>query len=54
MIKTTQRRRNILSLVKDIQEVHPEFDIKDCFFILYDNKEITGSELDYLIDWMTL
>jgi len=51
---TTIRRRNILSLVKDTQEMHPEFSIKDCFFVLYDSKEITGGELDYLMDWMTL
>jgi len=51
---TTIRRRNILSLVKDTQEVQPEFDIKDCFFVLYDNEDITATELDYLMDWMTL
>jgi len=51
---TTIQRRNILSMCKDIQDVHPEFSIKDCFFLLYDNKDITGPELDYLIDWMTL
>ena len=28
--------------------------IKDCFFALYDDRMITGTELDYLIDWMTL
>ena len=51
---TRERRFEILDLVKDTQEVQPEFDYKDCFFSLYDNNDITGIELDYLIDWMEL
>ena len=51
---TRGRRFEVLDLVKDTQEVHAEFSYKDCFFSLYDNKDITIQELDYLIDWMTI
>jgi len=51
---TTIRRRSILSLVSEIQEVEPNFSIGDCFCVLYENNTITGPEFDYLVDWMTL
>lgn len=51
---TTIRRRAILSMVKDWQEINPTMSFKECFFLLYDDKMITGAELDYLMDWMTL
>ena len=51
---TPIRRRNILSMCKDIQEAIPQASIKDCFFTLYDDKDITGEELEYLIEWMTI
>ena len=51
---TTIRRRNIVSLCKEWQNEFPNMSIKDCFFALYNDKMITGAELDYLMDWMTL
>jgi len=51
---TPIRRRNILSLCQDWQGEFQDMSIKDCFFALYDDKDITGKELEYLIDWMTL
>ena len=50
---TTIRRRNILSLVKDIQLNNEDMTFMDSFFALHSSKEITTQELDYLIDWMT-
>ncbi len=47
---TRDRRKDIINLVSEIQDVHTEFSIKDCFFVLYDDKTITGAELDYLMD----
>ena len=51
---TRERRLQIVEQIKDVQEVHPEFSVKDSFFVLYDNEDISGTELDYLMDWMTL
>ena len=51
---TRERRFEILDEVKEWQAVNSNMRIKDCFFSLYDNKDISGPELDYLMDWMTL
>jgi len=51
---TPIRRRNILSLCQEWQSEFQDMTIKDCFFTLYDDKDITSKELDYLIDWMTI
>ena len=48
------RRLEILGYCKDWQNTFSDMTIKDCFFALYDFNIITGKELDYLIDWMTL
>ena len=48
------RRLEILEYCKDWQNTFNEMSIKDCFFALYDDNMITGNELDYLMDWMTL
>lgn len=50
----TLRRKEILSYCKDWQGLFPDMSIKDCFFACYDDRMISGKELDYLIDWMTL
>jgi len=51
---TRQRRFNILDKCKVWQNTFPDMSIKDCFFALYDDRDITAKELDYLISWMTL
>ena len=48
------RRLQILGYCKDLQNTFSDMSIKDCFFALYDDRMISGKELDYLIDWMTL
>ncbi len=48
------RRLEILGYCKEWQNTFPEMGLRDCFFALYDDKMITGKELDYLMDWMTL
>ena len=48
------RRLEILGYCKDWQNTFNDMSIKDCFFALYDDRMITGNELDYLMDWMTL
>ncbi len=47
-------RLQILGYCKDWQNTFSDMSIKDCFFALYDDRMISGKELDYLIDWMTL
>ncbi len=51
---TRVRRFEILELTKVWQNEFPDMSIKDCLFALYGDRDILGSELDYLIDWMTL
>jgi len=51
---TRYRRFEILELCKVWQNDFPNMTIKDCFFALYDDRDITAKELDYLINWMTL
>jgi hypothetical protein len=51
---TRERRFEILENVKEWQRVNNNMRIKTCFFALYDNRTITGTELDYLLDWMNL
>lgn len=51
---TRDRRFEILEQVKEWQSVNSNMRIKDSLFALYDDKMITGNELDYLMDWMTL
>jgi len=48
------RRLEVLNLCKEWQNYFPSMSYKDCFFALYDDRMITGIELEYLIDWMTL
>ena len=48
------RRFEILDYCKEWQNTFPDMSNKDCFFALYDDRMITGRELDYLMDWMTL
>ena len=51
---TRNRRFEILGYCKDWQKLFPDMTYKDCFFTLYDDRMITGRELDYLMDWITL
>ena len=51
---TRERRFKILDLCKVWQNDFPDMTIKDCFFALYDDRDITAKELDYLMDWITL
>ena len=51
---TRERRFQILEQCKEWQILFPDMSIKDCFFALYDDRMITGKELDYLMDWMTI
>ena len=51
---TRERRFEILGYCKDWQETINTMSLKDCFFALYDDRMITGNELDYLMDWMTI
>ena len=48
------RKLEILEYCKDWQNEFNDMSLKDCFFALYDDRIISGKELDYLIDWMTL
>lgn len=48
------RRFEILDQCKEWQGNFPNMSIKDCFFALYNDRMITGKELDHLTDWMTL
>ncbi len=51
---TKERRFEILELCKDWQNTFYDMTIRDCFFALYNDRDITAKELDYLINWMTL
>ena len=51
---TRDRRFEILGYCKDWQDLFNDMTLKDCFFALYDDRMIKATELDYLIDWMTL
>ena len=51
---TRYRRFEILELCKVWQNDFPHMTINDCFFALYDDRDITAKELDYLINWITL
>ena len=51
---TRDRRFEILELSKAWQNEFDNMTIKDSFFALYDDRLISGIELEYLIDWMTL
>ena len=51
---TRERRFEILGYVKEWQNQFNDMSIKDCFFALYDDRMISGAELEYLIDWMTI
>ncbi len=44
----------IMRYCKEWENLFPDMSYKDCFFALYDDRDINGIELDYLIDWMTL
>ena len=48
------RRFEILEKCKVWQNDFPNMGYKDCFFSLYDDRDIDGKELEYLIDWITL
>ena len=48
------RRFEILKQCKDWQNIFPDMSIKDCLFTLYNDRDITSSELDYLMEWMTI
>lgn len=48
------RRLEILQQCKEWENLFPDMSIKDCLFALYDDRDISGSELDYLMDWMTI
>ena len=48
-----ERRFEILEKCKVWQNEFPNMSYKDCFFALYDDRDINGIELEYLIDWMT-
>lgn len=49
-----ERRFEILEQCKEWQNLFPDMSVKDCFFALYDDRMMTGKELDYIMDWMTL
>ena len=51
---TRIRRFEILEKCKVWQNEFPNMSYKDCFFALYDDRNIDGKELEYLIDWTTL
>ena len=51
---TRERRFQILGQCKEWQILFPDMSIKDCFFALYDDRMMTGKEIDYLMDWMTI
>ena len=47
------RRVEILYLCKVWQNEFNDMTIEDCFFALYDDRDITAKELEYLMDLMT-
>ena len=51
---TRIRRFEILEICKDWQNEFPNMGYKDCFFALYDDRDIDAKELEYLIEWITL
>jgi hypothetical protein len=51
---TRERRLEIFELTKTWTNEFPDMTIKDSLFALYDDRDILGTELDFLIDWMTL
>ena len=51
---TRERRFEILELSKVWSNEFPNMTITDTFFALYDDNDINGIELDYLMDWMTI
>ena len=51
---TRIRRFEILEKCKVWQNEFPNMSYKDCFFALYDDRDINAKELEYLIEWMTL
>ena len=51
---TRTRRFEILQKCKVWSDEFQDMSYKDCFFALYDDRDINGKELEYLIDWIIL
>jgi hypothetical protein len=48
------RRREILEICRDWQDLDATMSLKDCFFRVYDDRMMTASELESIIEWMTI
>ena len=51
---TRTRRFEILEKCKVWSDEFQDMSYKDCFFALYNDRDINGKELEYLIDWIIL
>ena len=51
---TRERRFEILELSKICSNQFPDISIEDTFIMIYNDRDITIQELDYLIDWITI
>jgi len=51
---TRERRFEILELSKVWSNEFTDMSIEDTFIMIYNDRDITIKELDYLLDWMTI
>ena len=49
-----QRRIEIVNQCRDWQDLDATMSLKDCFFRVYDDRMMTASELESIIEWMTI
>lgn len=49
---TRERRFEVLELSKIWSDEFPDLSWKECFFTLYNDRDISRTELDYLMDWI--
>ena len=51
---TRERRFEILELGKIWNNEFPDMSIEDTFIMIYNDRDITIQELDYLIEWINI
>ena len=51
---TRERRLEILELSKIWSNEFPDMSIEETFLTIYNDRDITIKELDYLLDWIEI
>ena len=51
---TRERRLEVLELSRVWSNEFNDMSIEDTFLMIYNDRDITIQELDYLLDWMTI